>query len=149
MFNLIIVVSLIPFGWVYLQVDQGNFREFITDPIINWIGAGVFFIGGGFLLWRAYKVAQEQMLEIPRSESVRHKLQAYYEIQIRKFVQYELVSFIALVGMVLFQPTFFAIWYLFILFVFSLDWPKYDKVVRHLRLSKEEQELLAKTDILP
>jgi hypothetical protein len=148
-FNVIVVISLVPFGWMYLQLEHGLFQPYFSNGSTQWIGAGVMLPIIAYGLLRSYKDAQKNILAIPRDFSVRNKLANYYKLQMRKFVIYEMMAIVSLVGMLIFQPIVFAIFYIFILFVFSLDWPKYVKVVEHLRLSKEEQEVLATSEVLP
>jgi hypothetical protein len=141
-YNLIIVISLVPFGWMYLQIEAGNFSPLINENWIQWIGV---IIWGGiclYLIYRSYNLARSRIIKIQGEETVKTKLSVYFNIQMSKFVWYELIAMLTLVGMVLFQPVVFAVLYLFILFVFSLDWPKYTKVVHHLQLNQEEQDLL-------
>ena len=148
-FNLIVVVSLVPFGWMYLQLEHGLFQPYFSDSTTQWVGAGAMLPLIAYGLLRSFREARRNILAIPRDWSVRNKLAQYYKLQMRKFIMYEVMAIVSLAGMLMFQPIAFAIFYIFILFVFSLDWPKYVKVVEHLRLSKEEQEVLATSEVLP
>lgn len=148
-FNLIVVITLVPFGWMYLQLENGSFEPYFQEDKLRWAGALVLFLVAGFGLYKSYATYRDRIASIDRALSVKQKLLVYYNIQISKFIWYELTAIVALVGMLSFQPVVFAVFYIFILFVFSLDWPKYTKVVEHLRLTKEEQALLESRESLP
>lgn len=148
-FNLIVVITLVPFGWMYLQLESGSFEPYFEDDQLRWLGAVVLFFVAAAGLYRSYATYRDRIAGINKGIPVKHKLLTYYNIQINKFIRYELIAIVALAGMLLFQPVIFAIFYIFILFVFSLDWPKYTKVVEHLRLTKDEQALLEAKEPLP
>lgn len=141
-FNLIVVISLLPFGWIYIEFEQGGIQPFFQNPWMQ--GVGILLMGavGVWQLHRGYFGTRVLIRQIDKSATVKNKLRRYYEFQMRKFVRYELIAVLCILGMLLFHMVFFAIFYLFIIFLFSLDWPKYTKVVQHLRLNKEEQAQL-------
>lgn len=148
-YNLIIVVSLVPFCWLYVQLDKQLLEPVVPDGIVNVIGSIFLGIACAFGLWTSFRTAKTKLKAINSETAIREKLKQYYRIQMDKFIQYEIVSVMLLISMWLFQPVLFASSYLFVLFLFSLDWPKFDKVAKHLNLTRSEQDLLAKTQLLP
>jgi hypothetical protein len=145
-FNLIIVVTLVPFGWIYLQVDSGRFEPYFSELWIRFVGALFLFGGASWIIWKSYRGGNEALKDYDQGLTIGQKLRYYYQVQIRKFLRYELACVLIVAGMYFFEPLLFAIAYLFVLFVFSLDWPKYDKVVLQMKFTKEDREVLEQKD---
>lgn len=149
LFNAIIAFTLLPFGWVYLELVEEESKEAIIGGDLLWVFNALFLSGVAIVLYLAQQQFVRSMKSLSKSQSIRSKLKAYYTFSIRKYVFNEFAAILALVATYLSQQILFAIVYIFILFIFSLSRPKFDRVVQQLSLSKEEEEILAKSDELP
>lgn len=148
LFNGIIAFSLLPFAWAYLELDQG-----FGTPLLGGVALIIFnvviFVGIVVVLYFAHIQFVKSLKTLKKSQSVRSKLQLYYSVSVRKYITNELAAILALGGTIISQEILFAVVYVFILFVFSLSRPRFDKVSEQLSLSDEEKELLATSDELP
>ena len=141
-FNLIVAGPMAPFGWLYLRLEMGDLAPLVSSDIGRWSGSGLLCALSGYLVYMGYRGARKRIVALQGAGSLRSRLAGYYQIQLTKFFRYDLVTVLLLLGMVLFQPVVFAIGYLFMLFMFSLDWPSYTRVVHHLQLNRADQALL-------
>ena len=145
-FNAIIAFSLLPFGWVYLELERGVKRPPLLEGTGLMVLSGAFFVLIVLLLWRADKTYKRDLPAISRALPLGEKLMAYYQLQVRKFIWFEGAAVLALIITFVSKNFLFVLVYIFILFLFSLGRPKYDRVVEQLRLTKDEQKLL-ETDV--
>ena len=141
-FNAIIAFSLLPFAWVFLELERwGGGLQLISGTGL-YIFEGILLILMGFGLNWAHRQGNQAIAAIPRKVILREKLIAYYQIQVRRLLFFEAIAVLALAATYVNSDYLFVLAYVFILFLFSLNRPRYDKVVQELRLSKEEQKVL-------
>lgn len=141
-FNGIVAFSLLPFAWIYLEVEQypqepiaeGSMLIVIQILVIGLISLIIYYAHNQF------KKGLEN--EEIRQMELYEKLSYYFGIAVRRYMIYEVAAIICMVSTYLTQTLLFAVVYIFVLFIFSLARPRYDNVVLHLRLSKEEKEKL-------
>ncbi len=109
-------------------------------PLYLFEGALLLFIG--FVLNWAHRQAKQSITSIPVKMGLKEKLHTYYQIQVRRLVFFEATAVLALIATFINSDYLFVFAYVFILFLFSMNRPKYDKVVGELKLNKEERKAL-------
>ena len=147
-FHGIIAFSLLPFAWFYLELDSGLGEPVLKDTYLIIFNV-LILVGIVLILYFSHQQFTGTLRSLRKSQSVRSKLQVYFDASLRKFIINEFAAVVALIGMVVGQEILFAVVYVFILFIFSLSRPRFDKVTQQLSLSKEEKELLAGSENLP
>ncbi|MEQ9230789.1 MAG: hypothetical protein RIF46_08890 [Cyclobacteriaceae bacterium] len=143
-FHAIVAITMLPFVWLYLEIDSGNRSGLISDSVVTVL----FVIISLSLASTAYLYRKKQLSETLTRPSLRSKLEAYMKLQI---VSYALLEGSALFSTIAFYLTanyLFVVIYVAVLFVFSLFRPQLDRTCRELKLNNEERNLLAeRTDI--
>lgn len=142
-FNGIIALSLLPFAWVYLELEQFRRQTYFegTSLLVFEVLSTLLI---AVLIYWGYSKFNSDLKKIDSEDSLSVKLGRYYKISVARYAIYEMAAIICLSLTYFAQELFFAVLYAFILFMFSLARPKYDNVVLHLRLSDEEKQLLTK-----
>jgi hypothetical protein len=140
-FHSIIGLTLLPFAWVYLELEQRTRMPLLVldYPYVIYVGAGLMV---GILLFKTYQNTKESIVAINPKLRIQEKLNLYYEISVRHYFILGMCSLICLVLTFLLQGYFFAIYYIFILFLFSLHRPRYDQIIKRLKLTDKETEIL-------
>ena len=132
-FHGIIAFSLLRFAWVFLEMERGSGGLSIVTGWSKYIfQISVSLIIGLVLNW-ANRSGKKAMLEIPIEITVKDKLWEYYQIQTRKLIFFEATAVLALLATYINSDYFFVFVYVIVLFLFSMNRPKYDKVVEELR----------------
>ena len=141
-YHAIIAVSLIPFALVFLDIDSGEDAasqlEGLTEIAVIVILLVTVFMAC-FQVWRNVRGHYET---IHQDWNIKKRLIVYFNFQIKRYMQLEVGAIVSLVGLWLTTNYVFAIAYLLVLVQFSLLRPSMDKVIRDLRLNKEEREKL-------
>ena len=145
-FHGVVAVSLIPFAWVFLEMQ----KEYPEGPLVD--GQSAFLLKTGLFLaalaiwFLAYKAHRTLPEKISVHESIPQKLKTYLQLKLGFYGLLESSGILALVGLYVLEDHLFTAVYLVVLFAFSLSRPTYDKVVQELRLNKDEEEKLRKGD---
>ncbi len=141
-FNGIIAFSLLPFAWVFLELERGGGGLSIITGWSRYVfQASVLIMIGLGLNW-AHRSGKKAIEAIPVKMTLRDKLWEYYQVQVRKLILFEATAVLALIATYINSDYLFVFAYVFILFLFSMNRPRYDKVVDELKLSKKERKLL-------
>lgn len=138
----IIAFSLLPFGWVFLDIEKGSGGLQLLDGNRLLIFDLVLGLIIGLTLLATYQRTKQSIDNIEVDNFVRVKLGLYYRIKLLRFFIYEGMAIVCIIAAFANGDFFFVLAYLFILFMFSLDRPRYDKVVGELKLNKKEQQQL-------
>lgn len=133
-FNAIIGITLLPFAWVFLELEKSHIEPkiIIESPWMIYVPITLLM---GWYLNRSFQLTKKSISEIPRDQDERIKYQQYYQIQLRHYLILGIASAICLVFTYLLQVYFFAVLYIFILFLFSLNRPKYDRIYKDLGIN--------------
>ena len=135
----IIAFSLAPFFLLFLELELTE----ITEPRVSqvWINFILltFIPASGYLSWMVWKSSIFHYREI---EVLKDKLVEFRRVEVNRYFVLEGVCIIGLLGLWLTAHYFFIITYFAVLVQFSFLRPSEDRLVRNLRLSKKERELL-------
>lgn len=140
-FHSVIGLTLLPFAWVYLELEQRARSPLLSldYPYLVYVGVGLMV---GILLYKTYQKTRDSIATINPKIRLQEKLNLYYEISVRHYLILGTCSLICLMFTFLLQGYFFAIYYIFILFLFSLHRPRYDHIIKKLKLTDKETEVL-------
>ncbi len=144
----IIAFSLLPFGWAFLEIEKGSGGLRLLDGNNLIVFDAVLGLIIGMTLLVTYRRTKLAIDSISVELNVKAKLGEYYRIKLLRFFIYEGMAIVCLIAAYGNGDYFFVLVYLLILFTFSMDRPRYDKVVGELRLSKKEQAELEKGEDL-
>jgi len=139
-FNLVIAIPLLVFGYFYLELEAGN-----RDPYLNQVAAQnleyifpflIILLGGiGFL------APNERIKRIQYNLELKEKLNKYERIQLVRFGIYELAVWLSIAGLFLTGNKLYALFYVLVLILFSVDRPTARKIAKQLKLTREEENL--------
>ncbi len=142
-FNAIVAFSLLPFAFLYLELEKYRRPTYFTGVELL-VFEGLCLIVIGVILFWAHTGFKKSLRDQDKEQGLKSKLIFYYRIAIKRYIIYELAAIICLAATYFAQELFFAVVYIFILFILSLARPKYDNVVMHLQLNEEEKQILTK-----
>ena len=137
----IIALSLVPFFLVFLELEVASIKE-TRVPLWGEVVVLMLFISISFYLcWEVWKGSRFDYSE-KSDYSLRQKLILFRKVETSKFIWLEIASCIALFGLWLTGHYLFVIVYFAILAQFSFLRPSEDRLVRNMKLTKEEREKL-------
>ena len=142
----IIATSLVPFAIVFLEVDSGKrVVSFITS--LEWLFISFVIVIVGLLSLLAWKNVSRSLNQIIEKTSIKEKLEAYFKLQLRRYLLLEFGALISLVGLWLTANYIFIISYLIVLVQFSLIRPSQDKVIRDLQFDQDDRTRLRSNEL--
>lgn len=137
-FHGIIAITLIPFGWIFLET-QG---EFADGPLVEGMNATILktllvIVSAGILGYSRIfrKIVLHRMRKI---NSIEDKLRSYLRIKIKHFALIESAAVVALLGLYLTKDHLFSFVYVLVLFMFSLERPSFDRVAREINVPESD-----------
>ena len=139
-FSLIILPPATLALCTYLYHDKFRPDTLEVGPVVHYVILG-FVVGMTYLayqsLFKGLKGLHKQV-----DLSLRKRLVIYYKIVSRQlFVLTMTVAVLSVAYLVTFDPYFFYL-FLFVILFASLEWPTKHKIARHLRLKKEERNVI-------
>jgi hypothetical protein len=141
----IVSLPLIVFVFLYLKMQDGGGYQpvllednivIITQMIVTLLTLALLF----YAFFRFKIEAREALLIVV----LRKKLDSYYHASMKKFILLGLASLILLLGLFLTGNNFFVLFYLFVLILISVNRPTSFRIVRDLKMNKEEGERIIK-----
>ena len=144
-FHAIVAVTMLPFVWLFLEVDANGKEGVLTDSVV----VVLFLMVCLSLTGTAYMYKKKQLEEAGKKSNLRAKLDAYLRVQVANYALLEGAALFATLAFYLTASYIFVVVYIFILFVFSLSRPNLERACRELYLDKEERELLVDRKEIP
>jgi hypothetical protein len=138
-FHAIVAFTLLPFTWIFLQIDSAT-REKLTQ---DWFIMFLLALPSLSLAFTADVVGKKLVGEAVAKPTLREKLDAYFRAQVVMYAMLETGAIFATIAFYITTHYLFVVVYVLLLFVFSLKRPTLDKVSRELLLPKAEREVLA------
>ena len=136
----VLLLALPAFGLVYLYQQSGRFTQ--TLPILpTW--TQYLLLGAGFLLLiLQYGLFHQKIKRSSQQESLLEKVGLYAAATRQRFLILFLVSVISTAGLYWTGSPGFVFLFTLTLVFFSLGKPSPDRMVRLMKLKKEDRELL-------
>lgn len=148
LFHVVLAISLLPFGIIWLAKKRGFQLEMPSD-IIQYAGYAVLGLVIFFLLYRSFRDYKESYKTYSKDWTLREKLDFFYRINYKKYLYLGIATVIAVVGYLVDKSYFFIIIYVFLLFSMSVGRPAERKIEKELAMSKEEKEVFRKKQDIP
>lgn len=144
-FNGTVAVSIIPFGFVFLDT-QGEFPSpaLVDESATQALQIGIALLTA-VLIWLGLNYSKKQLALID-DEAIADKLQSYLSIKIKSFFILEIGAVLAVVGLYLTKDHLFTGLYLVVMFVFSLARPTFEKIAADIRVSQKSLTEWGKED---
>ena len=144
-FHAIVAITMLPFVWLFLEIDSNEQNGIIIDIAI----VTLFTLVCLSLTGTAYIYKKKQLEGVRNKSGLRIKLEMYLWVLIVNYALLEGGALFATLAFYLTANYVFVVVYLLILFVFSLSRPNLDRTCRELYLNKEERELLINLEEIP
>ena len=137
-FHGVIAVSLIPFGWAFLETQ----REFPDPPMIEgslfdtikWV---LILLSLGIMV-SSFLYSRNLIFQSGREKNISELLKVYKDKKLVDYAILESASLVAFLGLLITKDQLFSFLYVAILFMFSFKRPTYDRVTSELGLSDSE-----------
>jgi len=139
---ILIAVALPIFGMIYLYHNSGTLNWELPE-IPSFFRGLLTGAGAGLLILQYFKF-QRTIKESFNTEELLLKLKVYAKACKERFLLLFATSLISSFGLLFFQSAFFIVIFAVTLLFFSLAKPTPDRIVRLLKLSKVEADLIRK-----
>ncbi|WP_420575950.1 hypothetical protein [Ekhidna sp.] len=137
----LIALTLVPFALLFLEWDSGNFQLEVSFSDVFFILVAQLIWVVGFACWYVGK-GEKVQYEIKEGMTLEEKLKEFKKKNVYKYLLLAFAGCIAAFAMWL-QPTYiFVIAYFVVLVQYSFLRPSEDKIVRDMRLTKEDRRRL-------
>ena len=139
-FSLIIIPPTALALGTYLYHDKVRPESMQLDTLPQY-GALAVVIG---IMYFAYQKLCTGLKEIKESEALtlRKRLVIYYQAVSMQLLLISLAGWLLSIAYVLTFTPYFCYLFFFVIMFASLEWPTKHKIARHLRLKKEEREII-------
>ena len=138
-FHLVIALSLLPFGLIWLAKKKGFELEVPSEAV----GYVLYAVLGGlilFLFFRSMRSYKTGYKDFSKEWTLREKLDFFYSSNYKKYLGLGIATLIAVAGYLVDTSYFFIFVYVLLLFSMSIGRPAERKIEKELALSKEEIE---------
>lgn len=144
-FHLVIALSLLPFGLIWLARKKG-YELVLPSETVGYV---VYVVLGGLILFlyiysiRSYRAGYK---DFSKQWTLRQKLDFFYASNYRKYTGLGIATLVAVGGYLVDQSYFFVFAYILLLFSMSIGRPAERKIEKELALTKEEIEEFRKSE---
>jgi DMSO reductase anchor subunit len=143
-FHAIVAVTMLPFVWLYLEIDTERRTGALDDPIILILFLLVCVsLGGTSFLYK-----KKQFETFGSITTLREKLISYQRVMVVAYALLEGAAVFATLAFYLTANYLFVLVYIFVLFGFSLGRPSIDRICRELKLPNADKEILLNRDVI-
>lgn len=139
---LLMIALPIPFfGFVYLNSESPIFFFEVPQLAEFWeyFGLGLVFT---FLIAQSVVFQKDNKVILNSDFDLATKLLSYSRASVKRFGLLLLTSFVAAIGLLLFENPGFTVAFAIALVVFSVAKPSPDRIIRSLKLVGEEKEIV-------
>ncbi len=140
-FNGIIAGTLLPFGILFLGRQKGKFPALLdgTSAVVITV---LLIFAATYLVYLSQRNFKQSFMDFSKDLPLREKMDFYYNVSLNRYVLLGLASVCTMVGLLLNTHGLFSLFYLVVLFVFSLGRPEVRKMMDQLALSEEERKIV-------
>ncbi len=128
------------FGVVYLYYNSGNLSwelpALSTTVEITMLGLGVFLLLAQFLLYR------KRFKRVFQTEDLHQKMTIYSQAALQRIHILTVSCLVDAAGLLLFKNPLFVVFFAVTLVFFSLAKPSPDRIIRTMKLSKSDGDLI-------
>ncbi|MEO9966096.1 MAG: hypothetical protein ABJF11_09925 [Reichenbachiella sp.] len=141
LFNALIAVSLLPFGYLLLLRQTGSLQSQVPYPL-NPLLVVVLILSAAALIYQSYRSFSNFVQSDKTESTLREKLNEYRSESFRKYMAYLLASLILVCGLFLTANGLFIVAYIATTILLSLKRPTLNTIIEDLQLSEEDQKVL-------
>lgn len=141
-FNALVAISLVPFGYMVLEMHNGTELDKTGNFYLNWIVAILLIFAGSLILVNGKKRFSNELQVAIDQNSLRQKLTVYLSAANRKFFNFTLAALIFDAGLFLTGSPLLIVAFVIAMILLSLGRPTLKLIVDELRLNKEDQQIL-------
>lgn len=141
-FNGSIAVTLLPMGWLLLQLQAGRLLPISDNLTISWLLTGLILSVSVYIFFFAKKSFEDSCQAIAANESLRTKLNLYFSTSNRKFLIFLFAKLLTAIGFFLTASKLFIVGYIIGLILLSLKRPSLSSFLEDLKLSEDEKNIL-------
>ncbi len=141
-FHGIIAVPLLAFSFLYLEFDQGNLEPLVGGRSYYWESGVMFLISAAYIYYMFKKV--KISISGIGTGKLEERLATYSKTLIRFYMMVTLPGAIAVILMYITGEMSFSLIYILELFLLSIRRPSITSIVRDLKLTGEEKEIVLK-----
>lgn len=138
-FHLVIALSLLPFGLIWLAKKKG-FEIVLPSETVAYVIYAVLGSLIVLLFIRAMRGYKASFKDFAKEWTLREKLDFFYASNFKKYIGLGVATLIAVAGYLVDTSYFFIFAYVLLLFSMSIGRPAERKIEKELALSKEEIE---------
>lgn len=139
-YHAIIALSLVPFFLVFLELEVTSIKESRVSDGVSIAVLLILVPVSGWLSWDVWKGSRFQYPD--GIDSLKEKLIVFRKVEVRRFLQLEVACVLGLLGLWLTSHYLFVIVYFAVLAQFSFLRPSEDRLIRSMKLTKEERKRL-------
>lgn len=141
LFNGIIAGTLLPFGILFLGRQKEMFPA-LLEGTIGIVITVIILVLAIYLTYQSHHGFKISFKEYSKEMALREKMDFYYDISVRRYYYLGGASLCAMIGLLLNTHGIFSLFYLIVLFMFSLGRPEVRKMMDQLALNEEERKLV-------
>jgi len=135
----IIALSLLPFFLLFLELELAEISEPRVSEVWVIVILGVFIPACSYLSWMVWKSGYFSYQVV---EGLKEKLAEFRRVEVNRYLVLEGICLLGLLGLWLTAHYLFIITYFAVLVQFSFLRPSEDRIIRVMRLSKEDRNAL-------
>lgn len=153
LFFLMVGVPLVAFAWIYLNLKTINPHDIFMVPAFRpYLHAGILLLSLAIAVLAVIQYRHRFTgLEPDTSEqegvkeSLNEKVQIFKEASLKKYVLFTISTLIIIGGFYLSSEETYGAAYSILLILYSINRPTPERLVKDMRLKKEERELVFKS----
>lgn len=148
-FHLLIAVPLLGFVVLYLEIHAGRLEPVLNNPflvnVLRYFFLFIIILTAGLAFIYFLKHIEDARKEM----GLKNKLRHYFSIGITKYAFLEASTTVSVIGLWLTNENIYAVLYIIVLMIFSVNRPTVYRISRDLKLKDIEKEVVIKKKELP
>lgn len=135
-FNGIVAITLIPFVFSFLETQ----KEYPEPPVVAdekaLVVKTVLIIISAAIIGFSRALSKRSLTKVKVLDGIESRLKTYLNEKIKHYAFLELAALLACAGLYLTKDHLFTFVYVFVLFIFSLGRPTFERVAREINISE-------------
>jgi hypothetical protein len=140
----LLAIPLLLFVVLYLRTNRGEDIEPLMAESLVLPVAALMIVSGVGLIIAAYFIFRRRLKQLRQEPMLSIKFNGYYKAIIVKFSLFEAALVLSVAGLMITGVQLFVVLFVLVIFVFSVENPSMRKLLNHLRINKNEKEMLLK-----
>ncbi|MEQ8472707.1 MAG: hypothetical protein RIC35_16065 [Marinoscillum sp.] len=137
-FNGIVAITLIPFAFIFLETQTDFPDPPAIDGSMEMVVKVLLIVLAAAIIGLAQVYAKKSLISVQQTEGLGERLNAYLKVKVRSYAILEFAALLACLGLFLTKDQIFSFVYVFVLFIFSLGRPTFERVAREVKVSEKK-----------